>query len=598
MNIALVGNPNCGKTTVFNRLTKLNQKTGNWSGVTVEKKEGKYYADKSINIIDLPGIYSLNPISDDERVSRDFLLQQKPDAVINIIDSSNLERSLQLTLQLMEFSIPIVLALNMQDELKSHNISINTKNIESELGLITLLISAKKNANLDQLMQAVVSVSVQKKLSPFFSIGQTEEQKIEFRHKFIADKIDLFRVSIPVKSKCLSSCAGCPNAKAKSTEIKPVQVSSKIKHITHCIDSVVLNKWLAFPIFAAIIFFMFFVSIQTLGQYSTSAVEWFFFDFLGQNLRDALLSINAPNWIIALTVDAIINGVGTVMSFVPQIILLFLFISILEKCGYMARVAVIMDKLFKKLGLSGKSFIPMIVGCGCSVPAIMCSKTIENKSEQRNTIMLAPFVPCSAKLPVFALIASALFPNNPFVAPSMYFLGIIMVILGALILKIFNPKSQKQDTFIMELPHYRLPIVKDIALTLWEKTQGFVVRAAILIVPAAIVLWFLQSFSFDFKMVNIEESMLAWVGKSISWIFSPLGFGNWQSSIAILTGIFAKETVVATFSIILGGDINLRLAELFTQSSAYAFMAFTLLSAPCVSALAATKKELGSAKLM
>lgn len=570
MKIALAGNPNSGKTTLFNGLTKLNQKIGNWPGVTVEKKEGRYYADKSVEIIDLPGIYSINPISDDEKVTRDYLISQKPDAIINIIDSAVLERSLVLTLQLLETGIPVVLALNMEDELKGHGLSLDVSAIERELKVPAVLISARKNRNIKTLMETAVNAAKEGRAGTFIAEGGTDEEKAEFRHKYIASKIDLFRV----KSE------------------------SKIKKVSARIDKIVMNRWLAFPIFAAVIFIMFFVSVQTVGALSTGAVERLFFDIIGGSLRSGLESIGSPAWVISLTVDGIIRGVGTVLAFVPQIVILFLFITFLEGCGYMARVAVIMDRLFKKLGLSGKSFIPMIVGCGCSVPAIMTAKTIEGSAEKRATIMLAPFVPCSAKLPVFALIAGALFPGNPFVAPSMYFLGIATVIVCGLILKAFRRQKAKADTFVLELPHYRWPKPKNMFLELWDKVKGFIIRAGVIIVPAAVILWFLQSFSFGFRFVDIEHSMLAAIGRGIAWIFAPLGFGNWQSAIAVITGIFAKETVVATFGVILSGDLNADLAALFTPQSAYAFMAFILLSAPCMAAIAATKKEMGGVKLM
>jgi len=568
MKIALIGNPNSGKTTLFNVLTRQNQKIGNWPGVTVERKTGKYFKNKEIEIIDLPGVYSLNPITHDEKITAEYLKNAKPDTIINIVDSTTLERGLALTLQLLEQKIPTVIAFNMADELKLNGLEIDTSEIEAQFDTHACLISAKKNAGIETLMEKAIHMTEfnhDRKL--FISKGKTEEAKMEYRHKYISENIDRFRV----------------------------RHTSKAHRITDKIDKILLNRWLAFPIFAAIISLMYFVSVQLVGAVFGEATEWLF-DTIGEKFGGWLEEIGAMEWVVSLFVDGIIAGVGAVLGFIPQIAMLFLFITFLEGCGYMARVAVIMDRIFKKLGLSGKSFIPLIVGCGCSVPAIMSTKTIENIKERRATIMLTPFIPCSAKLPVFALIAGVMFPSNPFIAPSMYFLGIFMVILGGLLLKVFNrTQNEKQDIFCMELPHYRLPKATNIFKELWQKTRGFVVRAGMIIVPAAIILWFLQSFSFKMQMVDIEDSMLAFIGRCIAWIFYPLGFGNWESSIAYLTGVFAKETVVATFGVILAGE-EAELTAIFTPWSAYAFMAFMLLSAPCVAALAATKKELGSNK--
>ncbi|MCL2675346.1 MAG: ferrous iron transporter B [Firmicutes bacterium] len=572
MRIALAGNPNSGKTTLFNGLTKLKQKIGNWPGVTVEKKEGRYFADKSVELIDLPGIYSLNPVSDDERAARNYLLNGKPDAIINVLDSANLERGLVLSLQLLGTGIPVILALNMEDELNAHGLTLDTAAIEREMRAPVIFISAKRRRNLKPLMDKAVKAAKSGKPEIFVAEGETDEEKTEFRYNYIASKIDLFRV--------------------KST--------SRIKKITSAIDKIVLNRWLAFPIFAAVIFVMYFVSVQTVGRLSTRALERLFFDLIGANVRAGLTNAGAAAWVSSLAADGIIRGVGMVLAFIPQIVVLFIFITFLESCGYMARVAVIMDRLFKKLGLSGKSFIPMIIGCGCTVPAIMSAKTVEGSAEKRATVMLTPFIPCSAKLPVFAMMAGALFPNNVFVAPSMYFLGIAMVIIGGLLLKTLRRRKREDNPFVLELPHYRLPKFRNTLSEIWEKVRGFLIRAGVIIVPAAIILWVLQSFNFGFQPVDIENSMLAAIGGGISWIFAPLGFGNWQSAIAVISGFFAKETVVATFGIILGEGESLgsALNGLFTPQAAYAFMAFILLSAPCVAAIAATKKEMGGVKWM
>jgi len=571
MKIALVGNPNSGKTTLFNNLTKSNQKIGNWPGVTTEKKEGVYFKDKSIEIIDLPGIYSLSPISKDEKAACDYLENSRPDVVINVIDSTNLERSLFLTLKLIETDIPIVLALNMEDELKLNGLTLDIAAIEKELKVCAVLISALKNKNIQKLIDsAILASKIIKRDGIFLNSGKTEEEKAQFRHMYISTKINSFRV----------------------------KTVSKASKITQKIDKFVLNRFLAFPIFALVIFLMYFVSVQTLGRYSVDFTSFLFQKILGENLRKWLNGINSKVFLTSLIVDGILGGVSAVFAFIPQILILFLFITFLETCGYMARVAVIMDRLFKGLGLSGKSFIPMIIGCGCSVPAIMSAKAIDGDAEKKATIMLTPFIPCSAKLPLFALFAGALFPNNPFIAPSMYFLGIFMVVIGALILKAFR-KKETDGIFLIELPHYRLPSIKNLFVELIHKAKEFVIRAGKIIIPAAMTLWFLKTFTFSLQLSDIENSMLADIGKAVCWIFKPLGFSNWQSAIAIISGIFAKETIVATFGVVFksgGAELHTALTGIFTEHSAYAFMAFTLLSAPCIAAISATRKEIGGIK--
>lgn len=606
MKIALVGNPNSGKTTLFNSLTELNQKTGNWAGVTVGIKKGNYIKDKNIEIIDLPGIYSLYPYSQEEAVTSKYLSERDFDAVINIIDSTNLERNLNLTLQVLELGLPTVLALNMEDELHKRGLTLNTNNISQQLCADVVQISALKNKNIDLLIEKTKKAISTPIKNRYKSIGINEEEKATNRQKYIEGQIASFRI------------------KSNSEKIS----------LTDKIDNIVTNKWLAYPIFAFIIWLMYFVSVQTVGAIFINATSWFFNDFIGESIRVSLTNANIATWLTGLIVDGIIAGVGAVLSFVPQIVVLFLFIILLEASGYMARVAFIMDRIFKKLGLSGKSFIPMIVGCGCTVPAIMSTKTIEGTAERRQTIMLTPFIPCSAKLPVFALIAGALFPNNSFVAPSMYFLGIFMVIICGLIMNGFRkrienkylpteyelqncdkdkrlllkkcPKSRSSgiaksaDTFIIEMPAYRFPKFKSVLLELWDKARDFFVRAGTIIFVASIVIWFLQNFSFGFVQVSTQDSMLAGIGKFIAPLFVPLGFGNWQASVALISGMFAKETVVSTLNILFSSstDLTIALNELFTPQAAYAFMAFVLLSAPCVASISATRKEMGSSKWM
>jgi ferrous iron transport protein B len=581
MKIALVGNPNSGKTTIFNALTKLNQKIGNWPGVTVEKKEGVYFRDKTVSIIDLPGVYSLNPLSSDEIITNNYLMNKNADAIINVVDATNLERGLGLTIQLLEKGLPVVLALNMSDELKINGIELNIGAIERDLGLPVVAVSGRKKAGLVEAVEAAISL-------------------LALRNSHSASRNRCHSVEAP--------CSNSPRAAQGNSDIHGFIAThidgwrtrgvSRARAWTDKIDRVLLNRWAAFPIFAFVIWFMYFMSVQVVGGILTEHIEYLFFDLIGENLRAGLLDIGSPNWVASLCVDGIIAGVGAVLTFLPQIFMLFLFITFLEGCGYMSRVAVIMDRLFKKIGLSGKSFIPLVIGCGCSVPAILGAKTIENDRERKATIMLVPFIPCSAKLPVFALIAGALFPHNSFVAPSMYFLGILMVILGALFLKLFRPQTQCDNSFIVEIPRYRLPNAKNMAMEIWQKVRGFVIRAGTVIVVASILLWFLQGFNFKMQQVEIEDSMLCKLGRGAAWIFAPLGFGEWQAAVAAISGIIGREIVVATFGVLLGAEnLNAGLAELFTQQAAYAFMAFILLAAPCIAAMSVTFKELGSKRL-
>ena len=622
--VALVGNPNCGKTTLFNELTKMHQTVGNWTGVTIEKKEGLYYKNKDVIITDLPGIYSITPYSLEEVITRNYILEETPDIIINIIDSTNLERNLYLTTQLMEFNCKVIIALNMEDELAKNGISIDAERLSILFGVKVISISALKKQNLDKLMSLTISEcsdtqnkksvplpqDINKILNEISKITSVDiDDRWTLIKLFEKDKLLYDKLSEEIKEKLNNLIEPIElKANEKSSEIisnirykflekniKNIEYKgeSKSKELTDKIDNVLLNKYAAFPIFIFIIFLMYMVSIQLIGGLCSDALEYLFFDIIGENLRNSLLNSGVSLWLVSLLVDGIINGVGTVLTFIPQILALFLFISILEACGYMARVAFIMDKLFRKIGLSGKSFIPMIVGCGCSVPAIMTARTIENNDERRLTVMLTPFVPCSAKLPVFALIVGTFFPTNPLVAPSMYLLGIIMVILSGLILKTFKSFKSSDDTFVLELPPYRLPKAKNIALQLWEKLKSFLIKAGTIILTASVIMWFLQSFNYKFQMVETQDSILASIGSFFAPLFTPLGFGKWQAVAALITGIFAKEAIVSTLSILMGDSV----AALFASSAgAYAFMSFVLLASPCVAALSATKKEMGSFK--
>lgn len=622
--IALIGNPNSGKTTLFNALTKMRQTVGNWPGVTIEKKQGKYFKEKNITIVDLPGIYSLTPYSLEERIARDYLLEEKPDLIINIVDATNLERNLYLTTQLLETGIKVVAALNMLDELQASGITIDESRLSDTLGIRAVAISALKNRNITKLMEICISEISR----PSEAGSMVFPQDIEKDLATVSAKLSVDRfaaIKLFERDSLMLEKSGNPEflektiiASEKRYGEKSNEIISNLRYayiekivpsfqtkklnkraaLTEKIDKVLTNKYLAFPIFALIIWLMYFISIQTLGNLALEALEGLLETFSGW-VRVGMENAEVSPWLIGLVIDGVITGVGTILTFLPQIILLFLFISLLEGCGYMARVAYIMDRLFKKIGLSGKSFIPMIVGCGCSVPAIMSARTVENNDERRLTIMLTPFIPCSAKLPVFALFVGAFFPENPFVAPSMYLLGIVMVIAGGLLLKKLRLFKTQSDTFVLELPQYRLPQVKNVLIELWEKSKSFIIKAGTIIFISSVVLWVLQNFNWRFAMVDAEHSLLASIGNVLAPIFLPLGFGDWRAAVALLSGTLAKETVVSSLSILLGGgDLNAALSSIFTPLAAYSFMAFVLLSFPCVAALGATKKEMGSTKWM
>ncbi len=567
MNIALIGNPNSGKTTLFNALTGMNQKVANWTGVTVEKKTGLVKKDKSIEIVDLPGIYSLKPFSLEEKIASDYIAQNKLDCIINIVDATNLERNLFLTTQLLDVKVPVVIALNLVDQLEINGLKIDYELLESRLGVKVVPISAKKGSGLVKLIEAVRAEKPLKK-----SIGLKTDADTKERYQAVTTLLD------GVVSRG----------------------ENKLDRITQKIDKVVTNKWLAFPIFAILIFIMYFVSIQLVGNYTTELLEkWIIIDF-GNLVREGFVSLEVAEWFTSLMVDGVIAGVGSVLTFVPQIFVLFLFITFFEACGYMSRVAYIMDRVFKKVGLSGKSFIPMIVGCGCTVPAIMTARTIEKQDERQLTIMLTPFIPCSAKLPVFALFCGAFFPDNPLVAPSMYLIGIGVVLLVGFVLTKLKLIKKDNESFLLELPPYRLPDPKSMAISLWEKVRSFIVKAGTIIFLVSIVLWVLQSFNWTFEMVESKDSMLASIGKFFAPLFIPIGVNSWEASVAYITGFLAKENVVATLGVLLPSateaGFHQALQGIFSWQSSYAYMVLILLSSPCIAALAATKKELGSYK--
>lgn len=644
IKIALAGNPNAGKTTIFNEITGSSQYVGNWPGVTVEKKEGKLIGYKEVTVVDLPGIYSLSPYTPEEIVTRNFLLQGQPDVIINVVDASNLERNLYLTMQLMEVGIPIVVALNMMDVVQNDGDHINTQKLAQELGCPVVETAATQHQGLTELLEQAIVLAhkgspVQQHHQTVFATltEQALAQITQIMHQrvignpivqvgnyrwfavklFEGDKRVIQELKLPSAelTQIQQIVANCCQQFADDAEsvITDQRYRDLERIAARClqrhtrltdgystrIDRIVTNRWLALPIFTIVIWGMYYLSIQTLGKWGNELVAAFFSNFLKPQLTYWLTLGHVVPWIQSLIVDGLVGGVGAVLTFVPQLMILFACLSLLEDCGYMARIAFIMDKIFVRFGLSGQSFIPMLIGSGCSVPAIMATRTIKYDQDRKMTILLTPFVPCSAKLPVFALFAEALFPGHSWVAPSMYLLGLVVVILSGILLKHTALFAGDPAPFIMELPRYKIPQWKNIALHVWDHTEAFIVRAGTVIVLASAFVWFLQSFSWSLAMVGAEESILASLGRGIAPLFSPLGFGNWQATVALATGFLAKETIVATLGVLLAQDPNLTslnegLATIFTPAGAYAFMSFTLLASPCFAAIGAMRRELGS----
>ncbi len=644
--IALAGNPNSGKTTLFNALTGANQSVGNWPGVTVEKKEGCLRGKKEVRIIDLPGIYSLSPYSPEERVARNYLRDEAPDAIINIIDGSNLERNLYLTTQLTELSIPVVAAVNMIDVVKKRGESIDCAKLSKKLGIPVVEISALKGTGIDALVKEACVAAEEKTAPATKRIFQGSIEKalaeieLAFADTLPADRvrwysIKLFEGDPEVLAELKDNTRGIKTANtvreaceakfdddAESiiTSERYAYISSLIKEshkkqsesvltMTDKIDAVVTNRVLALPIFAAIIFAVYYISVTTVGAFVT---DWtndvLFGEIVPPAVEGALAALGVAGWLQSLILDGIIAGVGAVLGFVPQMLVLFALLAVLEYSGYMARVAFILDRIFRRFGLSGKSFIPMIVATGCGVPGIMASRTIENEHDRRMTIMTATFMPCGAKLPIIALIAGALFDGTWWVAPSAYFVGIASIIISGLILKKTAFFAGESAPFVMELPDYHMPSLFSVLSSMWERGWSFIKKAGTIILLSTIFVWFTSSFGYvDGQIAMVEDlsdGFLAGIGRSIAWIFAPLGWGTWQSAVAAFTGLVAKENVVGTFGILFGfaevseegEEIWKQLAAHYTPLAAYSFMIFNLLCAPCFAAMGAIKREMNSAK--
>ena len=647
IKIALAGNPNCGKTTLFNALTGSNQFVGNWPGVTVEKKEGKLKVHKDVTIMDLPGIYSLSPYTLEEVVARNYLINEMPDAIINIVDGTNLERNLYLSTQIMELGIPVVMAINMMDLVQKSGNKIHIDKLSKKLGCEVVEISALKGTGIMKAAEKAISAaqskkktipvhefaqdvedaikSVENKLTGtvaeaqkrFFAIKLIEKDDkiveqmksvpdVSYEVKALEDKFDDDTESIITNERYVYISSIIGQCYTKSSTGKKLTTSDKI-------DRIVTNRWLALPIFAVVMWVVYYVSVTTVG---TIVTDWtndvLFGEIIPPAVESALEAVNCAAWLQGLILDGIVAGVGAVLGFVPQMLVLFLFLAFLESCGYMARVAFIMDRIFRKFGLSGKSFIPMLIGSGCGVPGVMASRTIENDRDRKMTIMTTTFVPCGAKLPIIAMIAGAFFNNSGWVATSSYFVGIAAIICSGIILKKTKMFAGEPAPFVMELPAYHWPTVGNILRSMWERGWSFIKKAGTIILLSTIVLWFLMGFGWEggsFGMVEeLNNSILAKIGSAIAWIFAPLGWTKagegWKMAVAAVTGLIAKENVVATFGMLFGfaevaedgAEIWGNLAQVMTPIAAYGFLVFNLLCAPCFAAMGAIKREMNNAK--
>ena len=659
IKIALAGNPNCGKTTLFNALTGSNQFVGNWPGVTVEKKEGKLKGHKDVILMDLPGIYSLSPYTLEEVVARNYLITDKPDAILNIIDGTNLERNLYLSTQLMELGIPVVMAVNMMDIVKKNGDQIDVKSLGKKLGCEVVEISALKGTGIKDAAAKVVEVAKSNKetqavhefhdnlenaiteVEDMLSGNITEGAKRFFAVKLLEkdDKIHEQLENVPDVSAQIKRLEDKFDDDTESiiTNERYQYISEVIKGcykkknkekltLSDKIDRVVTNRFLALPIFAAVMWLVYYISVTTVGGMATDWANegvfgdgWSLFGLVDVPgipvlVENGLNAIHCADWLSSLILDGVVAGVGAVLGFVPQILILFIFLAFLEGCGYMSRVAFIMDRIFRKFGLSGKSFIPMLIGSGCGVPGVMASRTIENDRDRKMTIMTTTFVPCSAKLPIIALIAGALFDGASWVAPSAYFVGVAAIICSGIILKKTKMFAGDPAPFVMELPAYHLPTIGTILRSMWERGWSFIKKAGTIILMSTIVLWFLMSYGWvkgKFGALDAEQlnsSILASIGKVIAPIFAPLGWnqnGNgWEMAVAAVTGLIAKENVVGTFGMLFGfaevaedgKEIWGQLADSLPQVAAYGFLVFNLLCAPCFAAMGAIKREMNNAK--
>ena len=643
IKIALAGNPNSGKTTLFNGLTGSNQFVGNWPGVTVEKKEGKLKGHKDVVIMDLPGIYSLSPYTLEEVVARNYLITERPDVILNIVDGTNLERNLYLSTQLMELGIPVVMAVNMMDIVEKNGDHINVNQLSKDLGCEIVEISALKGTGIMKAAEKAISLASRNASAPVHKFAPEIESVLE-------DIENLLDASIPEAQKrfyaiklferddkIAQTMKTVPNVEAiikkaedaQDDDSESIITNERYGYITSVIgksykkaakgqlstsdkiDQIVTNRILALPIFAIVMYIVYYVSVTTVGAIVT---DWtndvLFGEIIPPAIENILVSINCADWLQSLILDGIVAGVGAVIGFVPQMLVLFIFLAFLEACGYMARVAFIMDRIFRKFGLSGKSFIPMLIGSGCGVPGVMASRTIENDRVRKMTIMTTTFIPCGAKLPIIALIAGAFFDGSAWVATSAYFVGVAAIVCSGIILKKTKMFAGEPAPFVMELPAYHLPTVINVLRSMWERGWSFIKKAGTIILLSTIVLWFMMSFGWvdgSFGMLEAEQldsSILASIGNVIAPIFAPLGWGDWKMAVAAVTGLIAKENVVGTFGVLFGfaevaedgAEIWGQLTGSMTGVAAYSFLIFNLLCAPCFAAIGAIKREMNSGK--
>ncbi|MGI5893815.1 MAG: ferrous iron transport protein B [Candidatus Merdivicinus sp.] len=638
--IALAGNPNCGKTTMFNDLTGSSQYVGNWPGVTVEKKEGRLKGRKDVMIQDLPGIYSLSPYTLEEVVSRNYLVNEKPDVILNIVDASNLERNLYLTTQLLELGIPMVIALNMMDIVRKNGDKIQVQKLSAALGCPIIETSALKGAGTKEVISKALEIAQKGSIPdppPFSDTVENILTEISDHLKSCCDSSKLRWYSIKFfekDEKAAEALQVLENVQSKIRQIRNAaeqemdddaesiitneryqyiakllescyQRKPRTLSVSDKIDRIVTNRWLALPIFAIVMTAVYYLSVTTIGSMMTDWVnDVLFGEIIPPAVQGWLESVQAADWLQSLILDGIIAGVGAVLGFLPQMMVLFLCLALLEDCGYMARIAFIMDRIFRKFGLSGKSFIPMLIGLGCGVPGVMASRTIENDRDRKMTVMTTTFVPCSAKLPIIALIAGALFGNAWWVGPSAYFVGFGAIIISGIILKKTSLFAGDPAPFVMELPAYHLPTVKGVLIHMWDRAKSFVKKAGTIIFLSSALIWFLQSFNWRLEMVDAGESILASLGNVLAFLFAPLGWGDWRAAVAAITGLIAKENVVNTFGILFGfaevaedgAEYWGVMPQVFTAAAAYSFLTFNLLCAPCFAAIGAIHREMGSAK--
>ena len=653
IRIALAGNPNCGKTTMFNNLTGANQYVGNWPGVTVEKKEGKLKGKKDVIITDLPGIYSLSPYTLEEVVSRDYILNEHPDVIVNLVDATNIERNLYLTTQLIETGVPVVIALNMADLLEKREIKIDTERLSMVLGCPIIETSALKGDGLNKLMEEAIRTANTKEVelpADIFSADlekAIENVKQQLPASITEDKKRWYAVKLLENDSKVSGSMSLGTAARSVVEDARKALESKHDNdmesivtderyqfiqkvvkttvkkakgkltVSDRIDQIVTNRILGIPIFIAVMFIVYYISVSTVGTFVTDWTNDVFVVAIQDAVSGFLKSLGASEMILSLVVDGIVGGLGAVLGFVPQMAILFLFLSILEDCGYMVRIAFVMDRVFRHFGLSGKSFIPLLISSGCGIPGIMASRTIEQDNDRRLTIMTATFIPCGAKLPVIALMGGVMasyatrsYEAGGLVAPLMYFLGIVAVLVSAIILKKTKPFSGKPAPFVMELPQYHIPSVKTVLMHVWERLKGFIIKAGTILFLACVVMWFLGGFGFaedgSFGMVESGQSLLAVIGGVFAPIFAPLGFGEWQPVAASLSGFTAKEAIVSTMGVL--ANVSEDLAEeasvvapavtmwFPSAMAAFSFLLFNMLDSPCLAAIATMAQQMQSKK--